>query len=106
MIKTYFLITLRGLTKNKLFIIINVFGMGIAIATSIVTFLAVEYDQTFDAVHKNGESVYRVSALRVFENQTSRIGYVPLPLGEITDKTIPDINKSTRYVPSTSNFKR
>ena len=38
MIKNYLLITFRSLMKNKLFILINVFGMGIAIACCITAF--------------------------------------------------------------------
>jgi len=105
MIKNYFLITFRSMTKNKAFIFINVFGMGIAVACAIVGYLAYEYDASFDSKHLKGESVYRISALRSFENSTTRVGYVPLPLGEIADKTLPDVAKSTRYAHSLSNFK-
>lgn len=106
MIKNYFLITFRGMTKNRLFIIINILGMGIAIACCIVAYLAYEYDATFDAVHKNKENIYRVSAVREFENNLTRFGYAPLPLGEIVDKTFHDVDRSTRYIYSESNFKR
>jgi len=106
MIKNYFLITFRGMMKNRLFIIINVLGMGIAIACCIVAYFAYEYDATFDAVHKNKENIYRVSAVREFENNLTRFGYAPLPLGEIVDKTFQDVDRSTRYIYSESNFKR
>jgi putative ABC transport system permease protein len=106
MLKNYLLITLRGLTKNKLFIIINVLGMGVAIACCIVAYLAFEYDLTFDGIHKNGKNIYRVSAVRKFENTLTRFGYAPLPLGEVVSKTFQDVDQSTRYLASYSNFKR
>ena len=68
MIKNHLLITIRSMMKNKLFIIINVLGMGISIACCIVGYFAYEYDSTFDAIHKNREKIYRVSAIREFEN--------------------------------------
>ncbi len=83
MIKNHLLITLRSMKKNKAFIFINVFGMGIAIACTIVGYLAYQYDATFDAVHDNHQSIYRVSAVRSFENNLTHYGYVPLPLGDI-----------------------
>lgn len=92
--------------KNKLFITINVFGMGLAIAICIVSYFAYEYDSTFDAVHKNRESIYRVSSIRSFENTLTRFGYSPLPLGQVVDKTFQDVDKSSPYLSSTSNFKR
>ena len=106
MIKNHLLITIRSMMKNKLFIIINVFGMGVAIACCIVGYFAYEYDSTFDAVHKNGAHIYRVSAIREFENTQTRFGYASFPLGEVVDKTFQDVDKSTRYFYSWSNFKR
>jgi len=105
MLKNYFLISFRSLLKNKVFILINVFGMGIAIACCIVGYLALEYDNKFDSVHKNGEQIYRVSSIREFENKFQRFGKVPLPLGEIVNKTFKDVDGSSRYVISWSNFK-
>ncbi|HEY3405265.1 MAG TPA: ABC transporter permease [Ohtaekwangia sp.] len=92
--------------KNKIFIIINVFGMGVAIAISIVSYFAYEYDATFDAVHNNHETIYRVSSVREFDNTFTRFGYAPLPLGEIVDKTFSDVNRSSVFQRSYSNFKR
>jgi putative ABC transport system permease protein len=106
MIRNYFLITFRSLMKNKLFIIINVFGMGIAIACCIVGYLSYEYDADFDTVHQNGKSIYRVSAIREFDHKLTRYAYAALPLGNIVDKTFQDVDQSSRYFRSWSNFKR
>jgi ABC-type antimicrobial peptide transport system permease subunit len=106
MIRNYLLITFRSMMKNKVFIIINVFGMGVAIACCIVGYFAFEYDATFDTVHTRKTTIYRVSAIRQFENTLTHVGYAPLPLGEITSKTIQDIDKSSRYYNSSANFKR
>lgn len=106
MIKNYFLITLRSLAKNKVFIFINVFGMGIAIACCIVAFLAYAYNSNFDALHVNGSRIYRVTSVRDFENTLTRHGVVPMPLGQIVSKNFGDVNRSTRYFRSYSNLKR
>ncbi len=92
--------------KNKFFIITNVLGLGVAIAICIVSYLAYEYDSTFDANHKNSNTIYRVSTLREFEKKFTRFGFAPLPLAEIIDKSFQDVDRSSPYVPSNSNFKR
>jgi putative ABC transport system permease protein len=92
--------------KNKVFIATNVFGMGIAIACCIVTYLAYQYDATFDANHKNRDQIYRVSSLREFDNTQARYGYSPLPLGEVVDKTFSNVDRSSRYIDSWSTLKR
>jgi putative ABC transport system permease protein len=106
MIRNYLLITLRSMMKNKVFIITNVFGLGIAISICIVTYLAYQYDATFDATHQNRDHIYRVSSVREFESTLTRFGYAALPLGEIVKKTIQDIDRSSLYISSGSNFKR
>jgi cell division protein FtsX len=106
MLKNFFLITVRSMMKNKLFIFINVVGMGVAIAYCIVAYFAYEFDATFDGVHKKGETIYRVSSVREFENQVTKFGYAPLPLRPVVEQNIKDVSKSTRYQFSWSNFKR
>lgn len=106
MIRNFFLITLRNMVKNKIFIIINVFGMGVAIACCIVAFFAYEYDSTFDALHVNGSHIYRVSAIRDFDNHLKKFGNAPLPLGTVIDQNFKDVDKSSRFFYSWSNFKR
>ncbi|WP_276370385.1 FtsX-like permease family protein [Chryseolinea sp. H1M3-3] len=106
MFKNFLLITLRNMMKNKLFIFINVFGMGVAIACCIVAYFTYEYDATFNAGHKNGNQIYRVSAIREFDNNVSKFGFAPLPLGGIVDQNFKDVERSSRYFFSWSNFKR
>lgn len=105
MLGSLLLITYRSLLKNKLFILTNIFGMGVAIAQCIVGFFAWSYDATFDDVHANRDEIFRVSSMREFEGNVTRYGMAPLPLGEIVDKTFPDVRLSSRYFHSYSNFK-
>ncbi len=105
MIKNYFLITYRSMLKNKLFILINVFGMGIAIALAIVGYFAYEYDANFDRIHQNHETIYRINSVREFDDKFTRFSLVSFPLGDIAKKTFTDVAQSTRYLPSNSNFK-
>jgi putative ABC transport system permease protein len=106
MIRNLLLITFRNLLKNKLFIIINVLGMGIAIGCCIVGYFAYEYDSGFDAIHKNREQIYRVSANRTFNNTVEKFGYVPIPLAGMIEQNFKDVDKSTRFHFSWSNLKR
>ena len=106
MLKNYFLITLRSMMKNKFFIIVNVLGMGIAIACCITAYFAYENDKLFDRNHANGESIYRVSSIRDFEKTKTKFGLVPKPLSEIVKHNVKDVDKVTRLFRSWSNFKR
>jgi hypothetical protein len=105
MIKNFLRITIRNLMKNKLFILINVFGMGIAIASCIVAYFNWEFDATFDSHHTNRSSIYRISSIREFEGETTLYGHVPHGLGMAIKQNIPDASKVVRMSWSYSDYK-
>lgn len=105
MIRNFFVITLRNLMKNKLFILINVFGMGIAIACCIVAYFNWEFDATFDDHHTHRSQIYRVSSVREFEGNTTLYGHAPHPLGATIRQNIPDVKSAVRMAWSYSDFK-
>lgn len=69
MIKNYILITFRSMMKNKLFIFINVIGLGISIASCIVAYFNYDFNRTFDSIHVNASTIYRVNSIREFQNE-------------------------------------
>lgn len=91
--------------KNKLFILINVFGMGVAIACCIVAYFNWELDATFDHNHANRSEIYRVSSLREFEGNTTLFGHSPLPLAQVIRQNVPDVRSAVRVAWSYSDFK-
>lgn len=105
MLRSFFTITYRSLLKNKLFILINIVGMGVAIAQCITGYFAYTYDRSFDAIHANRNEVYRITSVREFEGSRRRYDVASLPLGEVIAKTFPDVSQRSRYAHSYSNFK-
>ncbi len=105
MFRNFLLITIRNLMKNKLFIIINVFGMGIAIACCIVAYFNWEFDARFDSHHVNRSSIYRVSSIREFDGETTLYGHAPVAMGMTVRQNIPDVSKVVRMSWSHSDFK-
>ncbi len=100
MIKNYLLITLRSMMKNKLFILINVFGMGIAIACCITAYLNWDFSNSWDKVHVNADKIYRVQFWREFQGKRDRYGLAPLPLAGLINQNIKDVDKTVRYMSS------
>jgi putative ABC transport system permease protein len=64
MIKNYFKTAFRNLQHNKLFSAINIFGLAIGISASLVIFLIVKYDFSFDKFEKDHDRIYRVVTKR------------------------------------------
>jgi putative ABC transport system permease protein len=100
MIKNYLLITFRNLLKNKLFIFINVFGMGIAIACCITAYLNWDFSDKWDAGERNASKIYRVQFTRDFQDKHERHGMAPMPLGNYIKQNFKDVKKVVRYMSS------
>jgi len=95
MFKNYFKISLRSLWKNKIFSAINVIGLSIGISASLVIYLIVQYDFSFDKFEKDSDRVYRVVTNMKFSGDPFLFSGIPSPLpnavrNEITglDETI------------------
>src|SRR5690349_13050155 len=106
MLRNYLLLTVRSLAKNKVFVFINVAGMSIAIGCCIVAYFAYAYDQDFDHVHQNRETIYRVSSVRTVESNSTQYGRVPMALAGTLTSTFSGVNQGSRYIRATTNLKR
>ena len=61
MIKNYFKVAFRNFIRYKGFSLINIVGLAIGIACSILIFLFVTYELSYDKFHKKGDRIYRVA---------------------------------------------
>jgi putative ABC transport system permease protein len=60
MFKSYIIIGWRNLLKKKGYSAINIFGLGIGIASCMLIFMYVQYERSFDKYHEKGDRIYRV----------------------------------------------
>lgn len=105
MLKNYLKITFRSLWKSKVFVFVNIIGMGLAIACSIVAYLNYDFNVNFDSNQTDVDHVYRIDAERVYQNRKQVYGISPIPLGEAVKSNIGDVSDVLRYMPSGGNFK-
>jgi putative ABC transport system permease protein len=61
MIKNYFKIAFRNITRHKAYSIINISGMAIGLASSILILLWVQNERSYDKFHKNAGQIYRIA---------------------------------------------
>ncbi len=82
MFGNYLLVALRNLKRHKLFSLINISGLAIGISASLVIFLLVQYDFSFDKFHKDRDRIYRVVSDLQFPGQFLTNGGVCAPLAD------------------------
>jgi putative ABC transport system permease protein len=97
MIKNYFLISLRHLLKNKSFSFINIFGLGLGMASFLLIVSYVRYEYSYDHINENIGNIYRIESLFFKGDQktdhwpTSTNGYAPA-----MKEAFPEIQDYTR----------
>ncbi|MCO6480888.1 MAG: ABC transporter permease [Phaeodactylibacter sp.] len=94
MLRNYLKIALRNIWKNKLYFGINVVGLGIALACSIIAYLNYAFDRSFDAFHQKRDRIYRVNMIR--QGNGLEYGLAPLPLGPAAARDVPGIRRCVR----------
>lgn len=105
MFKNYIKITFRSLWKNRLFVIINILGLGAAMACCIVAYLNYNFDKSFDQDQSGITDIYRVDVRRMFQDRLQMYGFSPIPLGKAIESNIGEIEGIVRFIPSGINIK-
>ncbi|MGZ5133824.1 MAG: ABC transporter permease [Flavitalea sp.] len=101
MLKNYFKVAIRSLSKNKSSTIINVIGLSTGLICFILIFLFVKDELSYDRFHNEPGQVYRV--VKDFVNDDkSRIpdATTPPALAPAIQKDLPEIAQTTRLFPS------
>jgi putative ABC transport system permease protein len=78
MVKNFVVLFLRNLQRQKLFSLINLLGLTVSIASTLLIFLYVKNEYSYDSFHANSERLYRVNQTFIWaensESQFSRTG--------------------------------
>jgi len=83
MLNSYFKTTFRGLMKNPMSSLINVFGLATAIGICIVVYAFVDFDFSVDNFHKNKNDIYLATFFADRDGAVHQYGLSPTPLGEM-----------------------
>jgi putative ABC transport system permease protein len=105
MFRNYLLVTFRNLLKNRIFTLINILGLGIALSVCIVAFFNHMFNYEFDRTHVNFDKIYRINSFRDMEGRDQEYGIVPATLGLEVKKDIPGIEKAARLMRTGSPVK-
>jgi putative ABC transport system permease protein len=97
MIRNYFLVAIRNLARNKIFSFINIIGLGLGMACSLLIMLWVQDEKSIDSFHKHKDSLYYVYEQQFFDGKIEAGYYTPGLLGPELKKKIPEIEMGVNY---------
>ena len=99
MLKNYFKIALRNLSRFKIYSFINVAGLGIGMACSILIILYVQDELNFDKFNKKHDRIFRVVEKR--NNPDGSNSIVPLScglIGQTAEDQLPQVGEIVRIL--------
>jgi putative ABC transport system permease protein len=97
MLSNYFKTAFRSLQKNKAFTVINIFGLAIGSAATILILHYIQQELDYDSFHENSDNIYRVSVVSKHKDKFERDSheFVP-PLAPAMKKDFPEVEEYVR----------
>ncbi|MGB8358031.1 MAG: ABC transporter permease [Bacteroidales bacterium] len=96
MIRNFFLSAVRNISRHKGFTFINVTGLAIGLAASLLILLWVQDELSFDKFHENAWNIYRVEEDQFYSGERYHVTVTPHPSGPVWKERIPEIIDQTR----------
>lgn len=96
MIRNFFLATIRNISRNKGFTFINVSGLAIGLASSLLILLWIQEELSYDRFHRNAGNIYRVEEDQFYSGERYHVTVTPHPSGPVWKEKIPEIVEQTR----------
>jgi len=105
MIKSYFKIAFRNLIKNKGISFINITGLAIALACSVLIILYIQNELSYDMQHPGSEKIFRVLTIDKALGVSSNLVGITLPaLAPAMKEEFPEVVESVRLSRSGKNL--
>jgi putative ABC transport system permease protein len=96
MIKNFFRIALRNISRHKGFTFINITGLAIGLAASLLILLWIQNELSYEKFNKNAENIYRVEEDQYYSGERYHVTVTPHPSGPVWKEKIPEIKEQTR----------
>jgi len=96
MIRNYFKIALRNLKKNRLYTLINVFGLSIGLAACVLITLYITSELTYDSFHKKSDRIVRVTAEYKLSSDINTTAVTGTKVGPELTRQLPGIEDYVR----------
>src|SRR6185503_12650932 len=91
MIKNYLKIAWRNLIRNKAFSTINILGLALGMACSLLIILWVQDERNVDAFHANGKHLYQVYERQYYDGKVEANYPTQGLLAEELKRVIPEV---------------
>lgn len=96
MIKNFFKIAIRNILRHTGFTLINVTGLAVGLAASLLILLWVQDEFSFEKFNSKAKSIYRVEEDQFYSGARYHVTVTPVPSGPVWKEKIPEIEDQVR----------
>jgi putative ABC transport system permease protein len=96
MFKNYLKIAFRNMARHKTFFIINILGLAVGMACTVLILMWVLDELSYDSFHKNGDNIYRINNELKLGSTESDMPLSPDMMGPCLKQDFPQIKEFTR----------
>ncbi|MGC9471724.1 MAG: ABC transporter permease [Bacteroidales bacterium] len=96
MFRNYFITAFRHLIRQKGFTFINVTGLALGLACSLMILLWVQDETGFDRFHEHLDQIYRVEEDQNYNGDIYHVTVTPYPSGPVWRDHVPEIQEAVR----------
>lgn len=101
MLKNFIQITLRNLMRDKTYLVLNLLGLSLGVAGSILILLYVRHELSYDDFHEKSAQIYRINCYVKLEGKEISVALTAPPQAKAFMAEFPEIENATRfYYPS------
>jgi len=98
MIFNYLRVAVRILLRFKVYSVINVAGLAIGLACSILILLYVEDEMSYDRFHEKAHQIYRIGEIGNLGDRKFKEATAPAPLADALLDEFPEVLQATRII--------
>ncbi len=95
--RNFFTVALRNISKHKVFTLINVSGLAIGLASSILILLFIVKEVSFDRFHENSHRIHRLYINGLMGEQSFRGAWTSMIMAPTFTEEIPEIDEYVRF---------
>jgi len=105
MIKNFILLAFRNFLKHKLFVLINILGLGTAIACCIVAYLNNKFESDYNKQFDKLDIIYKVNSFRKINEREQPYSLSPASLATVLKNELKEGEYVVRFTRNGANIK-
>ncbi|UII20132.1 ABC transporter permease [Fulvivirga ligni] len=96
MIKNYFKIAIRNFLRHKFYAGLNILGLSVGVAVSLLISIYLLHELSYDNFHPNGNEIYRVNQTNIWDPEGGWMSRTPPPVADAMLSEFPEVEAAVR----------